>query len=169
MRTKKRMWKHKRQVASFLLRHTKGKEPQLLLGLKLRGVVAGLVMPPGGHIEKQDRSPIAASRREAFEETDLRVRKGQRVAELRVRIDGTRTKVRVQIIKSTRWTGRLKNKSGEFKWLKFLEFSKIPWGLMPGERRWYEDVVVKGKRRLVHIHCGTDRKDVLSVRSRPLP
>jgi 8-oxo-dGTP pyrophosphatase MutT (NUDIX family) len=126
-------------------------------------------MPPGGHIENRDRSPIAASRREAFEETDLRVRKGQRVAELRVRIDSTRTKVRVQIIKFTEWTGRFKNKSGEFKWLEFIQFSKIPWKLMPGERQWYEDVVMKGKRRLVHIHCGTDRKDVISVRSRPLP
>lgn len=71
MRTKTSVWKHKRQVASFLIRYAKSKEPQLLLGLKLRGVVAGLVMPPGGHIEKHDRSPIAASRREAFEETDL--------------------------------------------------------------------------------------------------
>lgn len=168
MNTRAPAWKHTELVACFLVKRRKDTEQQLLLGYKLTGVVANLVMPPGGHIERDDLDPITASQRETFEEVNLRPKIGKKVAELRVRLDDAHQKIMVHIILFTEWTGRLKNKTKEFKWLKFIKFSEIPWGLMPpGERSWFEEVLIKNKRRLVHIHCGKNRKDVISVRSRP--
>ena len=169
MRTKDTPWKRVEMVAGLLVKNFEKKKPSLLLGLRLDGVVADLVVSPGGHIEENDMGPITACSREVKEETGLEPHNGRRVAELHVRIQKPRLKIRVHIILFTKWSGRLKNRTSEFGWLKFIKFSEIPWNkIAPGDKGWMEDVLTKRKRRLVHISCGKNRKDVLSVRVRPL-
>ncbi len=164
MKTAHKPWKHIHLVAGLLVKHHHSTDPSMLLGLRTSGVVGDLVMPVGGHLEENDLGIITGCKREIKEEAALVPLNGMRVAQLRVKIIASRTKFIVDMILFTEWTGHLKNKSGEFHWLKFLKFSAFPWDKMPGEKQWYTDVLLKHKRRLVHITCGKNRGDVLSVR-----
>lgn len=157
-------------VVGLHTRRQNGGELELLLGPKRTGVVAGLLMPSGGHIDSGDLGPLTACMRESGEETGLRPIFGHKVAELRVRVEGKRKKRTVHVFLFTQWTGRLKRgKSREFKWLKFFPYSEIPWDQMPPlEKYWFDQVLIKRMKRIVRIRCGKNRRDVLRITTIPL-
>lgn len=144
------------------------RDSTVLLGLKTNGPVAGWVMPPGGHIEKDDQGPISAGHREGFEETNLKALSSGKVAELHIEFPEQKRKVLVHVTLCKSWTGRLRNKKGSgFEWLRFIPFSEIPWEDMPTrEDTWMNKVLREHKKCIVWITCGKDRKDVIRVTTR---
>ena len=162
-------WVTIRQAVALIVKASDRGEMSLLLGPKTNGIVAGHMVPTGGHIEDTDLDAAETCERETKAEAGLRISGGVRVAELRVRIQNKKKKVIVQIFLYNGCSGRLKPDKLEFKWLKFYPFSEIPWKeLVPGDEPWIRKVLLEGKRRLVTINCGRDRNDVRSVRMYPL-
>jgi 8-oxo-dGTP pyrophosphatase MutT (NUDIX family) len=162
--SKRKTWEEISAVAVLCIRHRPGHEREILLGPKTNGSVKGFMMPLGGHTDEFDYGPISAGHREVFEEGNLRLSTSQKVAELRIKVHGKRRKSIIHVTMSTSWTGRLRNKSSEFEWLRFIPLSKIPWELIPTkEEGWMKLVLFKGKKCIVRINCGENRRDVLSI------
>jgi 8-oxo-dGTP pyrophosphatase MutT (NUDIX family) len=169
MKTKRlARWQTTHAVVVLCVRRISGKEDAVAMGLKTNGPVEGWVVPPGGRIEAYDSGPISAGHREVKEEVNLNTHGSSKVAEIRVSIHGKRIKVIVHVTMCTRWFGDLKNKRDSgFEWVKFVPFSKIPWDSIPtGEKKWMELVLFEGKKCVVWITCGKDRKDVRRVATR---
>jgi 8-oxo-dGTP pyrophosphatase MutT (NUDIX family) len=146
----------------------KWKEGEVLLGEKINGSVSGWVMPPGGHVEDFDIGFTSAGHREGFEETGLKALGSYEIAQIRVRIKSKRRTITVHVISCYDWAGNLKNKSKEFKWLKFIPISKIPWEKFPkGEEVWFKRAL-NGKKSLVTTLCGKNRKDIITTRTRTM-
>ncbi len=163
-------------VAALLVSHYTRIDPSILLGVKSDGSVAGFLMPPGGKFELDEFCPFEVCKRETWEETNLWPLRGTKVAELRILRKDLGIRLKVHVILYTQWTGRLRRRKWkkEFKSMRFFKFSEIPWGKLPPlDEKWMKEVLfrskrIKHRRRLVHIRCGKSRKDVLSIRTRPL-
>ena len=165
---KRKPWERIEVVVILFIKKRSGFKTEVAIGLKTNGTVEGYVVPMGGHIEKTDLGYVTAGHREGFEEGNLRALSSYKVAELRVTVKEKRRKIIVHVTKCTQWTGRLRKKGPEFKWLRFVPLSQIPWKEVPeGEEKWMKRVLLKNKRCLVTIRCGKNRKDVQNVRTRP--
>lgn len=173
MQNKNRHWTKVKIVMALLVRPENGKGAEVLLGMKGSGNVAGYVVPPGGHVDKSDRSRLHAVRRETREETPyIVIGRGLRVAELRIRIKAKRELRIVHVIKFRRWRKRSPRSTfdkEEFRWMRFFPLAKVPWKkLIPRDEEWLREVLLERKRLLVRIHCGRDRLDVRRVTPSPL-
>jgi len=141
-----------------------GDEKEVLLGLKTSGPIAGYVVAVGGHVNDSDAGYISAGHRETSEESSLIPDSSQKVAELRIWIKEKKLRMVVHVTRCTQWSGRLKNKSREFGWLRFIPFSEIPWDQTPpSDEAWMKRVLLDDKHCIISIKCGKDRTDVQSV------
>ncbi len=164
MNKDKKAWTEVHAVVVLFVRNEPGKEPELLLGPKTNGTVRGMIMPPGGHVEDSDIDHISAGHREGFEECGLVAVSSRKVAELRIRVLDKHRKVIVHANLCTRWTGQLQNKGSEFKWLRFIPYSEIPWDkLPPGEDAWLRRILFQKKKSLVRITCKKNRRDLVKI------
>ncbi len=173
MKTKKRgkRWHRTHCVATLIRRHEKPQaEPSWVMGPKRNGSTKGRIMLVGGKIKPRefkkhgfDHGRYIANKREAQEESRLRLLSAILVAVLHVRIWEKREIHIVYVYESSRWTGRLRTeKSKEFKWLRFFPTSRIPWKRLPcGDIEWMKKVILEGRRCKVWTHCGKDRCDLL--------
>lgn len=140
----------------------KGIVPRVLVGQKQRGILTGYLTPPGGGFELYDKNLLATAHRELLEETGLCGFGERGVAKLNIRIKGSRRQIFIHVFKCTKWTGCLKM-CDEFKWLKFIPISKIPWDqAVPGDRDWMEKVLA-GNRLTADIICGATRHDLEKI------
>lgn len=139
------------------------------MGTKTDGALKGYLNMPGGHIEETDAGPIAASIRECGEETKLRCNGGRVVAILSIWRRKERKHVKVYIVYSPQFEGRVRRNKTEFKNLHWYPLDNIPYDKMaPKDSEWLPRVLQRIKRGTqgilnVCIHCGESRTDVRSV------
>jgi ADP-ribose pyrophosphatase YjhB (NUDIX family) len=114
---------------------------------------AGYVLAgPGGKMTSEDLGPISAADRESSAETGLHMLGGRIVARLNVRFRKKKRWNTVHIILCRRWEGRLRWCRREFKWVKFIPLSRLPWNDMPpGDVGWLRAVLFEGKKVVVSI------------------
>ena len=164
-----------REVVALLLKGAQGPNPEILTGLKQTGPSSGFLLPPGGKIKEEDKSPLHAVKRECFEESDLRVSRGVFVAKLLVTIANTKVEIHVSFFEFRGWRGRLVNMTPEYSWLKFLPVANYPWDkALPGDSAWLKGLLdtrleetywwKQPKQILsIHVRCGENRHDLLEV------
>ncbi len=164
----KPQWNRQELTAAILIKTIKGK-PQILMGTKTDGALKGYLNMPGGHIEETDAGPITASIRECGEETKLRCNGGRVVAILSIWRWKERKRVKVYIVHSPQFNGRVRRDPKEFRDLSWYPLDNIPYDKMaPKDDEWLPRVLQRIKRRtqgILHvcIRCGESRTDVRSV------
>jgi len=171
-------WREISQVVALLVQvRPSPLERTLLVGLKKTGVIAGCVVPIGGHVKPTDNGNLmAATAREVREESGLTIVEpathGHKVAELIVRIRAQRLTLRIHVFRFYEADSRgvpPKVDPKEFEWLKFIPLSELPWDQFPPrDRDWLEPVLTDNVERFVTITCGRDRFDVLDIKQSEL-
>jgi 8-oxo-dGTP pyrophosphatase MutT (NUDIX family) len=163
MRTLSNGWK---SVTATIIVLMKG--DRILLGKKNDGFMKGFVTPIGGKVDRRDKAIKQGATREIREETSLDARNLYEVGTISVKIVELKWKIRIHVFKCT-WSGHIRNKSGEFQFLRFFKINEIPWDkFIPGDRDWLEKVL-QGHRVQVRIICGKNRADLLEIVTRILP
>jgi ADP-ribose pyrophosphatase YjhB (NUDIX family) len=164
MKIAKKSKKHRTVVVIF-----REKTPlwdKILLGYSMNRFCAGMLIPPGGHIEKGE-DMFATAVHEGTDETGLVPDPSsmRHVGTFEVRfLDGTL--VHMEFIEVRKWGGKLKSfPSMDFSHMSFMDVGKIPWHDMPpGDAGPILDLLqgffVKSK-----IWCGKNRREFLAGKS----
>lgn len=154
-------------MMSLLIRPGKNEE-EILIGLKLNGPMKGYVLPPGGKIENGETRSAGAFR-ETKDESHLQVTGGATVARLHRITLNPRMKKVVHLIRYRKWKGRLSHCRREFRWLRFVPFSKIPWEeFPPKDVDWMKKVILEDKKLKAVVTYRYRNRGWIRTRTYPL-